>query len=137
MSDGYAHQDWNQVVFRKRPAAAATADAAALRAAQRAGATESVARTGSGREASDRARKLEAAIDGDGRAKIPLNVLPLAARQELLRARTGRGMSQQELARSMNLPTSIVADIEAGKPIQDHTVLAKINRVLGTKVRWG
>lgn len=128
------HQDWTPVVFRKRPPVGGpTKDAVALRQAQRAGNTESRVRTGN-REASDRVRKMEAAEEMG--KSIPVNRLSVAQRQEMVRARTEKKLSQVQLAQQMNLQPGVVGDLEAGRPVQDAGVLAKINRALGTRLRF-
>lgn len=44
-------------------------------------------------------------------------------------------MTQQELARRINEKTSVIQDYESGKAIPSPQILAKIERVLGIKLR--
>lgn len=130
-------QDWAPVVFHKK--APKTNDKEAVKSAMRTGNAETMCRLGN-REYCDRARKLEADLDPSkdiaGEKQAPLNKLSLSARQEMTRVRTAKKITQAQLAVQMNVRPNVVSDLESGKPVQDVSVLTKVNRILGTKLKF-
>lgn len=128
-------QDWEPVVFRKKHVK--ETDKEAVKAALRSGTHETITRSGN-REYNDRARKLEADLDPtqDNVKTAPLTKLSLAGRQEMTRVRTEKKLTQVQLAQQLNVRPQIIQDLENGKVIQDTSVLAKVNRILGTKIKF-
>lgn len=131
-------QDWEPVVFRKKQPAKPS-DPQALKEALRKGHDHFETKT----KISDQAmayaaklRKLEADTMVGGEAvTMKLPCLDLANRQEMLRARTAKGLSQAQLAQQLNVRASVIHDMESGKPIMNHELLVKLNRVLGTHLK--
>lgn len=134
-------QDWETVVFKKR-APHNPSDKDAVRAAQRNGGNvETITKIkGDAREYSDRARKLEADVNTPATEAAPppppLPVLSSDMRKAMIAARTGKKMTQQQLAQAVNTQPKIIQDIECGKVVQDKSVLQRINRVLGCSLRF-
>lgn len=132
------HQDWEPVVFKKKTVKENDKDA--VKAAQRAGKPVQTINKSGNREYSDRARKLEADLDPTqdiaGVKLAPLNRLNLAARQEMTRVRTQKGLTQVQLAQQMNARPQIIQDLEQGKTVQDRSVLVHVNRILGTRLKF-
>ncbi len=54
-------------------------------------------------------------------------------RVQIQQGRTSKGLTQKQLANSVNLPQSIINEIESGKAIYNHVQINKIKRVLGIK----
>lgn len=129
-------QDWTPVVFHKKTPKPNDKDA--VKTAVRNGTAETMCRLGN-REYCDRARKLEADLDPSsdlGAKQAPLNKLSLATRQEMTRVRTEKKITQAQLAAQMNVRPNVVSELETGKPVQDPSVLVKVNRILGTKLKF-
>lgn len=51
-----------------------------------------------------------------------------------MKARTGKKLSQKQLAQLMNEKPSLIADYESGRAIPNGQVISKLNRVLGCKL---
>jgi ribosome-binding protein aMBF1 (putative translation factor) len=49
----------------------------------------------------------------------------------LQQARTGKKLTQAELAQRINVKASVINDYESGRAIPDPSVISKLNRVLG------
>lgn len=125
----YSHQDWTTVVLGKpkRPTE---------------GPCETVKKVSAcAREYSDRARKLEADINADPTDAAPeLAALPTLnhdMRQLMVRARVDKKITQDQLAKLVNVQPKIIKDLETGKVLTDRAVLQRINKVLGTKLCLG
>lgn len=54
-------------------------------------------------------------------------------RVQIQQGRASKGLTQKQLANSVNLPQSIINEIESGKAIYNHVHINKIKRVLGIK----
>ena len=54
-------------------------------------------------------------------------------RVQIQQGRTSKGLTQKQLANSVNLPQSIINEIESGKAIYNHVHINKIKRVLEIK----
>ena len=65
----------------------------------------------------------------------PLPKLSHEDKQLLIKARTDKKLSQQQLAQQINENVGIIKDIEAGKVIQNKNVLQKINKILNIKLK--
>lgn len=127
----YEHQDWETVVLRK-PKCAAAAD----------GPTETVRKiSGAAREYSDLARKLEADTNANPTDAAPemaaLPVLSHEMRKTMINARVAKKMTQEQLAKTVNVLPKIIKDMESGKVLTDRAVLQRVNRILGVVLRIG
>ena len=64
--------------------------------------------------------------EGDMKHKnISLNL-----RQEIQKRRTSQNLTQKDLATKVNLPTTVINEIESGKAIYNHQHINKIKRYL-------
>lgn len=71
--------------------------------------------------------KLEKKVDeGDMKHKI----VSLKLRQEIQKRRTSQNLTQKDLATRINLPVTIINEIESGKAIYNHQHMNKIKRFL-------
>lgn len=68
---------------------------------------------------------------------IPKQYLSTESRTELVRARTGRGMTQVALNNALSFPANMINAIEAGKLCPTPKQLDILNRYLGTKLHYG
>lgn len=126
-------QDWEPVVFHKKPARPAEMrDPAALRAALRSGQGIETHTKDRDREERDRLRKLDAE-----EAELP--ILNSTMRQRMIQARVAKKWNQTQLAQMCNVRLQIIQDLESGKPVTEPQILQKIMRVIGfdTKLRFG
>lgn len=64
--------------------------------------------------------------DGDMKHKI----ISLKLRQEIQKRRTSQNLTQKDLATRVNLPTTVINEIESGKAIYNHQHMNKIKRFL-------
>lgn len=65
-----------------------------------------------------------------------LGVLSHEQRRQIADARRERNLTQAQLAQQSNVKPDLVQALESGKPVQDHTVLSKINKTLGLKLAF-
>ena len=56
--------------------------------------------------------------------------ITLELRQEIMKARTSKSLTQKQLASSINLPLQIISDIESGKALYNPQHISKIKRYL-------
>ena len=116
------HQDWAPVVFRKPKVTTETQNK-----------TES-----SKQQYNSKARKLEADLDHT-LTEVPsvsLNILTPEQRKELIAYRVEKKMNQSQLAKIINEQVSVINALETGKVVNTPNILAKINKALGTKLKW-
>tara|TARA_Y100000389_G_C17246070_1_gene405642 strand:+ start:17 stop:358 length:342 start_codon:yes stop_codon:yes gene_type:complete len=66
------------------------------------------------------------AEDGDLKQKK----ITLELRQDIMKARTAKSLTQKQLASSINLPLQIISDIESGKALYNSQHISKIKRYL-------
>lgn len=135
----YDHQDWKPVVFHVRAADPKAKQTIAQ--AQRKGAGIETLSKDRGREARDAARKLEADLcdPGAGCEAPKLAALPKLSgdmRKALTEARTKAGLTRDQLAQRLNVKPKVVVDLETGAVVNERDVLAKINRILGTHLKF-
>lgn len=76
------------------------------------------------------ARKLDEETEPAALAKVSSEV-----RLAIQKARIEKKMSQFELGKLINERTQVVQEYENGKAVPNHMVLAKMERVLGVKLR--
>jgi ribosome-binding protein aMBF1 (putative translation factor) len=84
-------------------------------------------------------KKLEADLDHtltDNIPSIPLNTLTPDQRKELIQYRIAKNLTQAQLAKSINEQTSIINNLENGKVVNVPNILIKINKILGTKLKF-
>lgn len=115
-------QDWAPVVFRKQKVATETQNKVETFKQQY----------------NSKARKLEADLDHSITEvpSISLNILTPEQRKELIAYRVEKKMNQAQLAKTINEQTAIINSLETGKVVNTPNILVKINKVLGTKLKW-
>ena len=59
--------------------------------------------------------------------------LTLKLRQDIIKARTTKSLTQKQLANAINLPQQVISDIESGKAIYNANHINKIKRFLKLK----
>jgi ribosome-binding protein aMBF1 (putative translation factor) len=116
MSNPQQHQDWEPVVFNKKPAAAA---AKSLNVP--ATTSSSLASVGIYAAASDDDVKKTKYVSKNTSLAISL-------------ARREKKMTQKELAQKCNFEVSIISDVERGTCVYNATHVNKIQSVLGVKI---
>ncbi|KNA16812.1 hypothetical protein SOVF_085800 [Spinacia oleracea] len=134
---GPISQDWEPVVLHKnRPKTQDLRDPKAVNQALRSGkAVETVKKAvaGTNKKAPAtvvNARKLDEETEPAALAKVAAEV-----RLAIQKARIAKKMSQAELAKLINERPQVVQEYENGKAVPNHMVLAKMERVLGVKLR--
>ncbi|KAK4798115.1 hypothetical protein SAY86_030441 [Trapa natans] len=137
---GAMTQDWDTVVLHKsKPRAQDLRDPKAVNRALRSGAVVQTVKkfdAGSNKKCSSaampvvNARKLD-----EGTEPAALERVPAEVRQAIQKARLEKKMSQAELAKLINEPPKVVQEYENGKAVPNQAVLAKMERVLGVKLR--
>lgn len=134
----HAYQDWTPVVFKTKVTNPKDKDA--VKQALRTGTADTIKKDGGSREYAAKARKLEADVNGDPTDYAPalaaLPQLSASMRQEMIKARTGKKLTQAQLAYQVNVPVSVIQDLENGKVVQNTKVLQIVNRILGTKLQF-
>jgi ribosome-binding protein aMBF1 (putative translation factor) len=83
---------------------------------------------------------LEADINTSAKEEAPPQVaLPRLgpdARKQMVQARLQKKWKQEDLAKKVFTTPKIIQDLENGKEVQEKNILVKINRELGTKLRF-
>lgn len=110
-----SHQDWEPVVFNKKPAAAAA------KSLNVPATTSSLASVGIYAAASDDDVKKTKYVSKNTSLAISL-------------ARREKKMTQKELAQKCNFEVSIISDVERGTCVYNATHVNKIQSVLGVKI---
>lgn len=59
--------------------------------------------------------------------------ITLEIRQDIMKARTAKSLTQKQLASSVNLPQQVISDIESGKSLYNPQHISKIKRFLKLK----
>jgi putative transcription factor len=62
--------------------------------------------------------------------KLEHKKIPNELRGQIQRGRASKGLTQKQLANSVNLPQSVINEIESGKAIYNHVQINKIKRFL-------
>ncbi|KAG6586426.1 Multiprotein-bridging factor 1c, partial [Cucurbita argyrosperma subsp. argyrosperma] len=134
---GAISQDWEPVVLHKsKPKAQDLRDPKAVNQAIRSGAPVLTVKkfdAGSNKKATAapvNARKLE-----EGTEPAALDRVPTEVRHAIQKARLEKKMSQAELGKQINERTQVVQEYENGKAVPNQAVLAKMEKVLGVKLR--
>ena len=136
----HSHQDWEPVVFRKRQTPESLRSKAAVTQAQRAGGKVDTVEKDKQREERDRFRKLEADIQDPTQEPPKMADLPCLSKpmqQMMIQGRVSKKMNQQALAHAINERVQVIQELETGKVVQNPSVLQKVNRALGTSLRFG
>lgn len=134
---GAVTQDWDPVVLHKsKPKSHDLRDPKAVNQALRSGAqVHTVKKFDAGANKKPQAtavnvRKLDEAAEPAALDRVGLDV-----RQAIQKARIEKKMSQAELAKQINELPRVVQEYENGKAVPNQAVLAKMERVLGVKLR--
>lgn len=131
MSD---HQDWTTIVFKKKPVKKQQGNKKAATGAPAEGyVTVKKASTNAGTAGQPK-------LDSNRLRKIDNNELPIipkvsiGMRQAISQGRQAKNITQKELAQQMNVKPSIIQDYENGKAIPNSQFLARMEKVLDTKI---
>ena len=98
---------------------------AMLQARQKGATTTNKKLTDQAKIQSSKNRKLEEHNDAGKHEKVDVKIGKL-----IQKVRLEKGKSQQELAKSLNIKTSVIQEIESGKAKLDNQLLSKIKRKL-------
>ena len=133
---GFAHQDWNSVVIRKRPSRPQDirSPQALNQALRIGGQVESVAKDHTNRPQTGLPVPIHK-LDDNEREDFHHKSLPSETKVAIAKARAAKKWSQDELARQINEPARVIKDYESGKAIPNPQVLNKLSRVLGVKLK--
>ena len=61
--------------------------------------------------------------------------VPLELRKKIQQARSGKKMTQAQLAQKVNVKQNVINEYESGKAVPDNALLGKLERALGVKLR--
>ena len=124
-NNNVSESDWDTfTVLRKRKQ---TADD--FKKQQRGGKTESVSKSGIDGAVAHKNYKLDQSSEASAIEKVPRETA-----QAIINARTARKLSQDALAKQLNVKVTVVKEIENGKaPLKNNRDLQKIKRFLGVK----
>lgn len=124
-NNNVSESDWDTfTVLRKRKQ---TVDD--FKKQQRGGKTESVSKSGVDGAVAHKNYKLDQSSEASTIEKVPRETA-----QAIIKARTARKLSQDALAKQLNVKVTVVKDIENGKaPLKNNRDLQKIKRFLGVK----
>ncbi|KAI9128988.1 hypothetical protein K1719_000471 [Acacia pycnantha] len=135
-STGTITQDWEPVVLHKnRPKAQDLRNPKAVNQALRSGAEVQTIKkhdAGSNKKTAPvvYARKLDEEIEPAALEKVSPEV-----RMVIQKVRLEKKMGQEDLAKQINERPQVVQEYENGKAVPNQAVLAKMERVLGVKLR--
>ncbi|KAF7813817.1 multiprotein-bridging factor 1c [Senna tora] len=135
-STGAIAQDWEPVVlYKSKPKAQDLRNPKAVNQALRSGAEVQTIKkfdAGSNKKTAPvkNARKLEEETEPAALEKVATEV-----RHAIQKARLEKKMSQAEVAKQINERPQVVQEYENGKAVPNQAVLAKMERVLGVKLR--
>lgn len=136
---GVLSQDWEPVVLSKRaPRQSEKKDPNAVSEALRAGAPiETVKKfaAGSNKAGSTAVPTLNTKKLDDDTENLSHDKLSSEVKQNIQKARLAAKLTQAQLAQKINEKPQVVQEYESGKAIPNQQVLAKLERVLGVKLR--
>ncbi|KAK3436503.1 hypothetical protein EUGRSUZ_C01058 [Eucalyptus grandis] len=137
---GAISQDWDTVVLHKsKPKSQDLRDPKAVNKALRSGAPVQTVKkfdaTSNKKALSSALPAVSARKLGKAAESAALERVPGEVRQAIQRARLEKKMSQAELTKQINEPPKVVQEYENGKAVPNQAVLAKMERVLGVKLR--
>jgi len=131
--------DWDQktVIGKKKKQAKVTRSESDVNAARRVGAV-----VGTDRKVTGGTNKSHQGTDHQKIAKLdrenevaPPPKVPASVGKAIQQARMEKGLSQKDCAQKINEKPSVLQDYESGKAIPNTQILAKLERVLGVKLR--
>ena len=132
--DGYDHQDWGNVVWGNKSMNAGPTKSRVVRTAQ-----ELNAAMRSGNVEQVRKTKVSGPTNffllDNAEEAVNLNRVGLTLSKRISQARSSRKMKQSDLAKAINERPNVVNEYETGKAIPNHQILAKMEKVLGVKLR--
>jgi putative transcription factor len=129
--------DWDTVTYlrKKQPKAHELKSQAAVNQAQRSGAPiETTKKFSGGRNAQHQTDKNTAILDRDFE-ELKHETVSIDIARTIQQARNAKQMTQKEFATAINEQERVVKEYEQGKAIPSSQVLAKMERVLGVKLR--
>ncbi|KAL6984818.1 Multiprotein-bridging factor 1c [Sarracenia purpurea var. burkii] len=134
---GTITQDWDTVVLHKsKPKAQDLRDPKAVNQALRSGGQiQTVKKSDAGANKKPAATTVNARKLDEAAEPAALERVPVEVRQAIQKARIEKKMSQAELAKQINELPRVVQEYENGKAIPNQAVLAKMEKVLGVKIR--
>ncbi|KAI3754262.1 hypothetical protein L1987_54041 [Smallanthus sonchifolius] len=134
---GPMSQDWEPVVLHKsKPKAQVLRDAKAVNQALRAGAqVQTVKKFDGGTNKKAPATAVYARKLDEAEQPAALDRVAPEVRQLIQKARIDKKLSQSDLAKQINERPQVVQEYENGKAVPNQAVLAKMERVLGVKLR--
>ena len=137
MYSANTENEWETVVIRKKVSNPTSKESLAD-AARQGKAIDTVKKEDYSSTAS-RNRNLEKDLHADPTQEAPeQKPLPKLSQEDkniLIKARTDKKLTQAQLAQQLNLQPNIIKDLEAGKVIIDKSIIPKINRLLGIKIK--
>lgn len=133
---GAITQDWEPVVLHKSKTKAQNLrDPKAVNKALRSGAPVQTIRKFDAASNKKSAPVVNARKLDEGTEPAALDRVQTEVRQAIQKARLGKKMSQSDLAKQINERPQVVQEYENGKAVPNQAVLAKMERVLGVKLR--
>jgi len=131
--------DWDSkiVIGNKPKAAKVTRTTSDLNAARRAGAvvaTDKKVTGGSNKAHQGTDHQRIAKLDRENEVAPPPKISPTVGKA-MQAARLDKELSQKDVAQKINEKPSVLQDYESGKAIPNPQILAKLERVLGVKLR--
>jgi len=131
-------QDWEPVVVRKKaPTSSAKKDEKTVNAARRAGAElETVKKYNAGsNKAATSATGLNTKRLDDETDVLAHEKVSGELKKNIMQARLDKKLTQAQLAQLINEKPQIVQEYESGKAIPNQQIIAKLERILGVKLR--
>ncbi|KAG0593252.1 hypothetical protein M758_1G308600 [Ceratodon purpureus] len=131
-------QDWEPVVVRKKaPTSGAKKDEKAVNAARRSGAElETIKKFNAGsNKAATSATGLNTKRLDDETDVLAHEKVSGELKKNIMQARLDKKLTQAQLAQLINEKPQIVQEYESGKAIPNQQIIAKLERILGTKLR--
>lgn len=132
-----SESDWDTVTYlrKRQPKASQLKSQQAINAAQRQGlAIETTkkfnAATNKQHKTTLNTSKLDRETEELHHEKVGLDIGKL-----IQQARQAKGMTQKDLATKINEKVQVINEYEAGKAIPNQVILAKVERVLGVRIR--
>lgn len=124
------NQDWQTVVFKKKPQKYGTGEQD-INAARRNNLNIETHKKvgGNAGNASINIRKVEGETEDFHHKKVPIEVA-----KAIEKGRLAKKLSQEALAKSLNMPKAEINEIERGTAIYNGQTLSKIKRFLGITV---
>jgi len=124
-------QDWSTVSFGKPAAATPAKQADAVKQARREGGAVLTERKHNGgvTNAGLSARALDAETE-----ELKHQTVSSDLRTAIMKARAAKGLTQKQLAQSLNLQPAVIAEYERGTAIPNNAVIARIEKAVGARL---